>query len=146
MRKNNLNQRFIKEISRSKKDALMQSEVEAFSVDLDTYNIRKGYLRSFKLFEEFSGTSIQETIRQRRENFNDSDSAARRRLAVRVEKEVESFYNWLRKVKNFRPNTAHYCSLSLKSVLLGLPIGVQVALCFGIILNDQANESADLLQ
>lgn len=144
MRSQNLNQIFIKKIFRDKKNAIMRSETKAFSIGPNSYNVLKDYLRSFDLFEEFSGRSIHKTIRERRETFRNSDSEIRRRVEMKVEREVESFNDWLREVKGLHFDIAHYYSVSLRSLLLGLPVGVEVALCFGIILNDQSRKSSDL--
>lgn len=125
---------FIKKIVTNKKHLLMQSEIQEFMAILGEYNIKKNYLKSFKLFEEFSGRSIIETIKERRLNFRRLDAEAERL----VKTEIENFYNWLKEVKGLHQTTAHYYSVSLKSLLAGLPIGVEVGLLFGIILDAQA--------
>lgn len=48
--------------------------------------------------------------------------------------EVENFHIWLESARRLEPFAAHYYSVSLKSLLLGLPIGVQVARLFDVIL------------
>ncbi len=113
----------------------MQSKKEDFMIELEAYDSEKSHPISFKLYEEYSQTNIAETIRTRRENFEKADLKAKRELAATVESEVESFRIWLEETKGLQPSTAHYYSTSLKSLLLGLPVGVQVAYLFDIILN-----------
>jgi len=115
----------------------MESKILEFTECLSSYDIRKGYLRGFELFEEFSGRSIYETIKRRRENFNIFNS----RVKGQLEREVESFYNWLKEVKGLQPSIAYYYSVGLKSLLAGLPMGVTVGLLFGIILDTHAGQS-----
>ena len=95
------------------------------------HSIRKEYLRAFELFQEFSGRSISETIEERRASHNHYSHE----IEKQVEKEVTDFYNWLREVKDIPIKIAYYYSISLKSLLAGLPTGVAVGLLFGIILN-----------
>lgn len=128
---------FIRKIAMNKKRLLMQSEIQEFMAVLSEYNVRKNHLKNFKLFEEFSGKNIIEIIEERRSNFNRFDPEAKRQ----VEKEIETFCSWLREVKGFHPATAHYYSVSLKSLLLGLPIGIAVGVLFGILLDLQAKNS-----
>lgn len=115
----------------------MESKIQEFTKCLSSCDVRKGYLRGFELFEEFSGRSIYETIKRRRENFNNFDSKAEGQL----EREVESFYNWLKGVKGLQPSIAYYYSVGLKSLLAGFPFGVAVGLLFGIILDTHAGQS-----
>jgi len=115
----------------------MQSKKEDFMIELEAYDAEKSYPISFMLYEEYSQTNIAETIRTRRENFEKADLNAKRELATKAENEVESFRIWLEETKDLQPSTAHYYSTSLKSLLLGLPVGVQVAYLFDIILNTQ---------
>lgn len=115
----------------------MQSEIQEFVSVLGGYNIRKGYLRGFELFEEFSGRSVVKTIEERRARFNGGDPEISRQM----EKEVESFSDWLEEVKGFQSTTAYYYSISLKSLLAGLPVGIAVGLLFGIILYAQDEKS-----
>lgn len=93
------------------------------------------YPRAFELFEEFSGKSISKAIRICRENSESFDSETRRKSEDEVEGKVDNFYSWLQEVKGFHPRVAYYHSVSLKSLLLGLPIGVAIGLYFGIILD-----------
>jgi len=116
----------------------MQSKKEDFIVELEACTAEKGRPRSFELYEEYSQTNIAEKIRTRRENFEEADLKAKRELVATVESEVESFRIWLEETKGLQPSTAHYYSTSLKSLLLGLPVGVQVAYLFNILLNKEA--------
>jgi hypothetical protein len=115
----------------------MQSKKEEFMVELEAYGVEKSYPRSFKLYEEYSQRNIAETIRMRREKFENADFKAKRKLASEVESEIKSFRVWLVETKSLQPSTAHYYSASLKSLLLGLPIGVQVACLFDILLGTE---------
>ena len=118
----------------------MQSKTEDFTVELEAVDTQKSYPRSFRLYEEYSKKSIAETIRTRRENFDKADSAIKRELENEAEREVEAFRAWLEDNKNYEPNAAHYYAISLKSLLLGLPVGVQVARLFGAILDTHTRE------
>ncbi|MDH5483516.1 MAG: hypothetical protein OEY22_11680 [Candidatus Bathyarchaeota archaeon] len=112
----------------------MQSKKAEFIVELELYDAEKSYPRSLELYEEYSQKNVGETIRIRRENFDKANLKAKRELATDVESEVENFRAWLEETKGLQINTAHYYSISLKSLLLGLPIGVHVAQLFETIL------------
>lgn len=113
----------------------MQSKTEEFTAQLEQYDIMHKRPRSFELYEEYRRCNIIETVRIRKGNYDKADTEAKRELTTEVEQEVENFCTWLIEVKNLEPTTAHYCSISLKSLLLGLPIGVQIAELFDVILN-----------
>ena len=136
----NLNGAFINKIFLEMKASFMQSKTEDFTVELEAVDTQKSYPRNFRLYEEYSKKNIVETIRTRRENFDKADSTIKRELENKVEREVTEFRAWLEENKNFEPNAAHYYSISLKSLLLGLPVGVQVARLFGIILDVHTRE------
>lgn len=118
----------------------MRSETEDFLVELEAFDIQKSLPRSFELHEEYSQRNINETIRTRRENFDKADFKTKRELETEVEREIKDFCNWLEDTKNLESNTAHYYSTSLKSLLIGLPIGVQIAHLFSTILDTQVKE------
>jgi len=118
----------------------MQSKTGEFVADLEAYDIEESHLRSFELYEEYSQRIIADTIRICRENFAKTDLKAKRGLLAEVEREVEKFRTWLEETKNLEPNTAYYYSVSLKSLLLGLPVGVQVARFFGTIMDKLARK------
>jgi hypothetical protein len=113
----------------------MQSKKETFIVDLEASDATTTCPRSFALYEEYSQKNIAETIRTRRVNFGTADLEERRAMTTEVENEVERFRLWLEKTKGLQPDNAHYYATSLKSLLLGLPVGVQVAQLFDSILN-----------
>lgn len=115
----------------------MQSKKEEFMIELEAYDAEKCQPRSFELYEEFSQRKMAETIRTRRDNFDKADLEARKELATEVKNEVESFCIWLQETKRLPSTVAHYYSVSLKSLLVGLSMGVQVACLFDIILNAQ---------
>jgi hypothetical protein len=118
----------------------MQSKTGEFVAELETHDIEESHLRSFELYEEYSERTIADTIRICRENFDKADLEAKRELLTEVEREVEKFCTWLEETKNLEPNTAHYYSVSLKSLLLGLPVGVQMARFFGTIMEKLARK------
>jgi len=113
----------------------MQSEKEEFIVETEAYDTKENHLRSFELYEEYSQRSIAETIRARMESFDRADIKTKRELVAKVEDEVENFGTWLKETKELQQDSAHYYSASLKSLLLGLPAGVQIAHLFDKIMN-----------
>lgn len=114
----------------------MQSKKEEFMAEIEAYG-EETYPKSFGLYEEYSRKNIAETIRTRRESFAKANINERRDMAAEVEGEVKSFCSWLEETKGLQPSVARYCSVGLKSLLLGLPMGVQIACLFGEILNVQ---------
>jgi hypothetical protein len=76
-----------------------------------------------------------ETIRTRRADYEMADTETKRRLEAEVAGEVAGFSVWLEETKNLESIIAHYHGVSLKSLLLGLPIGVKIAELFSIILD-----------
>jgi hypothetical protein len=128
---------FISEIFTADEVLLMQSETEGITVNVETLDILKKRVMSFELFEEFTRKSIAETIRERRLIFDKANAKTRREIVAEVEREIERFRVWLGEAKNLEPEMAHYYSVSLKSLLFGLPIGEQVAYLFGAILDSQ---------
>jgi len=108
--------------------------------ELEAYDIQEPHRRSFELYEEYSQRTIADTIRIRRENFDKADLKAKGELLAEVEREVKNFRTWLEETKTLERTTAHYYSVSLKSLLLGLPVGVQVARLFGTIMDKSARK------
>jgi hypothetical protein len=127
----NMDSVFIKEIIENMKAQLMESEIQDFPDFLPEGDIRREYLRNFELFEEFNGKSTSEIYKERCIGFNHVSFQAKKQ----VEQEIQDFSDWLVEVKGFNPNTAHYYAASLKSLLLGLPVGIEIGLLFGIILH-----------
>jgi len=118
----------------------MRSKTGEFVPELEAYDVQERRPRSFELYEEYTQRTIAKTIRIRRENFDKTDLKTKRELQTEVEREVKNFRTWLEETKNLETTTAHYYSASLKSLLLGLPLGVQVAQLFDIILDTQARK------
>jgi len=118
----------------------MQSKTGEFIAELEAYDIQERRPRSFELYEEYSQRAIVDTIRMRSESFDKADLKAKRELQTEVEIEVKNFSTWLEETKNLEPSVAYYYSISLKSLLLGLPIGVQVAKLFSTILDAQTKK------
>lgn len=112
----------------------MQSRIEDFPVELEAHDTWKRQPKSFELYEEYSQRDIAETIQTRKNAYERADLQAREELETEVEIEVENFHIWLESAKKLKPFAAHYYSVSLKSLLLGLPIGVQVAGFFDVAL------------
>jgi hypothetical protein len=113
----------------------MQSKTEEFAAELEAYETRKSQPKSFGLYEEYSQRDIAETIRARKDAYEKADPQTREELETEAEIEVENFHIWLETTKKLEPFAAHYYSVSLKSLLLGLPIGVQVAQLFEVALD-----------
>ncbi len=113
----------------------MQSKTDDFLAELEAYDIEEHHLRSFQLYEEYTQRPIADTIRGRRENFEKAGFTTKRQLLNEVEREVKSFRTWLEETKNLDPTIAYYFAVSLKSLLFGLPVGVQVAQLFDTILD-----------
>jgi hypothetical protein len=99
-------QGFITAKFQSHKDLIMQKEIRDFLESITSHNTRKGYLRGLSLFEEFSGRSLQETLRLRKKDKERN-----------LEREVERFYTWIIEVKKLNPNTAYNCVVALKSLM-----------------------------
>ncbi len=116
----------------------MEPKTEEFLAKLEIRDVEDHHPKSFELYEEYSQTSIEETIRNRREKFNKADVKARKELLAEVENEIGKFCKWLEENKNFEHAIAYYYAVSLKSLLLGLPVGVYVAKLFGAILDNSA--------
>ena len=118
----------------------MQSKTDDFLVEPEAYDFEEHHIRSFQLYEEYTQRPIADTIRERIENFEKAGFTTNRQLLNEVEREVQSFRSWLEETKNLDPTTAYYFAVSLKSLLFGLPMGVQVALLFDTILDKQVRK------
>lgn len=114
----------------------MQSQTEELTPEQDILETKKRPPNNFTLYEEYSQIDIDETIRTRRSDYDKATRERRKELEEQVEAEVNNFRRWLQESKNLEPNTAHYCAISLKSLLLGLPIGLRIAQLFSIPLNN----------
>lgn len=112
----------------------MQSKTEEFAAKIEVYNTQKSQPKSFKLYEEYSQKDITETIRARKDVYENGDLQARKELETEVEIEVENFQIWLETTKKIGRFAAHYYSVSLKSLLLGLPTGIQIAQLFNVVM------------
>jgi hypothetical protein len=127
---------FITKIFTILKALCMESEIRDFPVELEPSITLKRRPRSFALFEEYSHTDIAETIRNRIEILERADSLVSKGIETKAETEISEFRIWLESVKKFPPQEAHYYSVSLKSLLIGLPIGVKIAQLFSSILEN----------
>lgn len=113
----------------------MHSQTEELTSELGLLEAQKRTPKSFKLYEEYSRCDIVETIRTRRSNYEKATRERRKEMEEEVEVEVNNFRRWLEEMKNLEPNTAHYYAIALKTLLLGLPTGVQIAQLFSIVLD-----------
>ena len=113
----------------------MRSETEEVTAEIEASETPQETTRSFALYEEYSRTDMNQTIRIRRDNYEKADSEERRRMEKEAKQEVDGFCKWLEQAKDMDHEKAHYYATSLESILLGLPIGVQIALLFGTILD-----------
>jgi hypothetical protein len=118
----------------------MEPKTDDFLTELKAYDIEEHHPRSFQLYEEYTRRTIAGTIRGRRENFEKAGFTIKRQLLREVEREVKSFRTWLEETKNFDPTIACYYAVSLKSLLFGLPVGMQVAQLFDTILDKHAGK------
>lgn len=114
----------------------MQSKTDYMIADLDSLIPAKYHVGCFRLFEEFSHRPITEIIKDRRAIYERADSQARKEIEANANTEISDFRTWLKSVRKFTPQAAHYYSVSLKSLLIGLPTGVQIAQLFNAILEN----------
>ena len=114
----------------------MESKTQDFWAELEASSIKEHYTRSFELYEEYSKTTIAKRITISTERFEKADADEKRKLVHAVEKEVEAFRAWLEETKDLEPDSARYHAVSLKSLLLGLPTGIQIAQLFNMILDE----------
>jgi hypothetical protein len=112
----------------------MQSKTDERVAETNAYETHENQPTSFGLYEEYSRRDMDETTRTRQEAYERADYQTREDLRTEVEIEVENFHIWLNEAKKLEPFAAHYYSVSLKSLLLGLPIGKHVARLFEIAL------------
>ena len=124
---------FINEISCPCHPSLMESKTTEFTAEIEVKHEKKAP-RNFLLYEEYSHEEIGETIRSRRVNFEKASDLTRRKMVSDVEAEVAGFGAWLQQAKGLEPTLAYYCARSLKSLLLGIPTGVQIAYLFDMAL------------
>lgn len=115
----------------------MQSKTDEFVAEIEAIEIGEKIPKSISMYEEFSHENIAETVKTRRSNYEKADDRTRMKMFVEVEAEVMSFGTWLEQTKDFERDMAYHFSQSLKSLLLGLPTGLQIAYLFGIVLDKQ---------
>lgn len=113
----------------------MESETE-YSAQVDAVEVRSVRPLSFMLYEEYCRLDFGDVARSRRERYEEADDHAKLALQTEVEDEVEAFRVWLVKAKNFEDDAAVFCSVGLKSALLGLPVGVAVAELFDAAMRE----------
>lgn len=113
----------------------MESETEKPAVQIDAQNKQQARPKNFALYEEFSHKNIAEIIRIHRTKFEQANAEQKNSLEVEADDEVQAFRIWLEETKHFQPIEAHYYSISLKSLLVGLPTAVSLARLFNTILD-----------
>ncbi len=112
----------------------MQSKTRDFLAEIEARHIPERKPKSFELYEEYSQRAIRETTRNRREIFDMAYPEHRKKLAAQVDIEVARFDHWLREARDLSADVSHYYSVSLKSLLVGHPMGVQIACLFDVVL------------
>lgn len=111
----------------------MEEQAEEIVSEMKESRLRKKPV-SFTLYEEYSQTSMSETFTKRKNRYEKATCEERNRLEKQVEIEIATFRKWLETTKSLKGNESYYCALSLKSLLLGLPIGIQIAQLFNMVL------------
>ena len=114
----------------------MQTQTDDIFAEFESAISLKYHVRCFELFEEFNHEDIVVTIKNRREIHEKADPQTWKEIEAKVNAEISDFRTWLESAKEFAPQVAHYHSISLKSLLIGLPTGVRVAQLFSSILED----------
>jgi hypothetical protein len=114
---------------------LMQSKSEEPLAEFKANDDLEVRTPAMKLYELYSTCSIAETIRDRRDKYDRADRETRSKMEKNVNGEVEGFSIWLEETKDLNPLSAHGYAVSLKSLLLGLPIGVSVAKLFSVVMD-----------
>jgi len=118
----------------------MQSKTDEFVAELEAYDIEERHLSNFELYEEYSKGTIVDTIEKCKESFRKAGFTIKKELLTEVESEVKNFRTWLEENKNLDSTIAYYYAVSLKSLLLGLPMSVQLAQLFDILLDKHARK------
>lgn len=113
----------------------MESKTEEFASKLDAIEAGKRQPKAFELYEEFTRSRLLAIVRMRQHEYEKADGEKREKMSIEVENEIEEFWTWLVQKKDVEPTVAHYYSVSLKSLLLGIPLGAQIAQLFDIALN-----------
>lgn len=125
---------FIREILQDYRFGVMQSKTD-FGVEIETGGSRKRHLDSLELYEEFKHKDVSGIICLGQKNFSRASCAEKRKLEVQVDNETKSFRSWLVETKNLDDEIARYCSLSIKSLILGMSMGEQIAQFFDLVIN-----------
>jgi hypothetical protein len=113
----------------------MQSKSEEPLVELKADDDLEERTPAMRLYELYSRCNIAETVRNRRDKYDKADALTRKKIGKDVNMEVEGFGIWLEETKSLSPLDAHSYAVSLKSLLLGLPIGLSMAELFNVILD-----------
>ena len=114
----------------------MQPQTQEHTSSPITLEAQKRTPKTFILYEEYSHNDMFETIRTHRLEYEKATPERRKELEDEVEAEVKNFRGWLVETRKLEASTAHYYAIALKSLLLGLPTGVQIALLFDAALDN----------
>jgi hypothetical protein len=114
----------------------MQSKTD-FGVKIESGNTRKEFLNSLELYEEYKQKNVTMTINMRQEDFSRISYSDKRKLEEQVDQELHGFCVWLVEKKDLDDETARYCSISVKSLILGIPAGEQIAQLFDLTMNNR---------
>lgn len=115
----------------------MESQAEKIVPEMKDSGLQKKPV-SFTLYEEYSQISITETITKRRSNYEKATAEERSSLTEQVETEIATFQKWLEDTKKLEAYESYYYALSLKSLLLGLSVGIQIAQLFNMVLDKRS--------
>jgi len=114
----------------------MQLQTGELTSEPVTPETQKKTPKTFILYEEYSHSDMFETVRTRRLEYEKATPEKRKELEDEVEAEVKNFRGWLVETRKLETSTAHYYAIALKSLLLGLPTGMQIALLFDAVLDN----------
>lgn len=104
---------FIRPKNTATRPILMEAEVKDFVDSILSENTKKTYIRALELLEQFTGKTISQIIKERREDFRNDDPTVRRRL----EREIEKFYVYLISSKKMCENSAYAYVVGIKSIM-----------------------------
>ena len=113
----------------------MQPEIDELSGTLSEFMLQSSSLKVFDLYEEFSKNSIEKAIKECSMEYRFDNQKGDELLKDRI----HDFYKWLKEIKGFTKEIAHYYSVSVKGILAGIPSGLEMALLFNVIIEKLEN-------
>ena len=114
--------------------SVMESKMDELIVGRDVVYTGISRPEACKLYEEYSARKIEETVEMNQRRFANADSNTLPELLSSVETEVINFSLWLEETKGFDPSYCYYSSISLKALLIGIPVGAQIVELFDFVL------------